>query len=212
LLERSLGRLSQTGLPIIVADRGTSASFTDRLRRLSNLQVVVPAEQNLVRQIQAGFELAARLGRHVILYVEPDKEEFFSDRLLDFIQQAPAADRTGVVLASRSSAAFATFPPMQRHTERVFNGLCAEVTGTRGDYCYGPFLMDRDLSAHVLQIDPALGWGWRPSTFVAAHRQGLRLVHVIGEHTCPDGQRDEDDAERRHRIRQLSQNLLGLIT
>ena len=212
LLERSLTRLSETGLSTVVADRGTNRAFVDRLRRLHNLRVIVPKEQDLVGQVQSAIEAAAILGTRFILYVEPDKEEFFSSGLADFIRRAPADDGTGVVLAARSPAAFATFPPMQHYTEGVFNHLCAEVTGTPGDYCYGPFLLHRALVPHVLRVESALGWGWRPSTFVAAGRQGLGLVHLVAEHTCAADQRQEDDADRRHRIRQLSQNLRGLLT
>jgi hypothetical protein len=211
LLERSITRLSETGLQIVVADRGTDARFTDSLRRLQHVEIVVPAEQGLVRQVQAGLEAAARRGTPFILYVEPDKEEFFSAHLMDFIRRATMDDGTGVALAGRSAAAFATFPPMQRYTERVFNELCGDVTGTPGDYCYGPFLMRRGLVDHVLRLEPAVGWGWRPSTFLAAHRRGSGLVHLVGEFTCAPDQRAEDDADRRHRIRQLSQNLSGLV-
>jgi hypothetical protein len=210
ILERSLRRLSDTNLPIVVADRGTSAGFTDRLRRLSNVEVVVASEPGLVRQVHSAVSAAARRDPAFILYVEPDKEEFFSSQLMNFIQRA-SEHTTGVVLASRSDRAFATFPAMQRHTEGVFNDLCARVTGVPGDYCYGPFLMHRSLVAHVLQIEAPLGWGWRPSTFVAAQRRGLSLAHVVDDYTCAVNQRNEDEAERRHRIRQLSQNLLGLV-
>jgi hypothetical protein len=213
VLERSLRRLSETGLPIVVADRGTNAHFTERLRGLNkDLQIVVPAEQGLVRQAQAAVAAAARLATPFILYVEPDKEEFFAARLMGFLQRAPAEHGIGVVLASRSTSALATFPPLQQYTERVFNDLCGEVTGTPGDYCYGPFLLHRALVPHVLRAKPALGWGWRPSTFVAAHRQALRIVHLVDEHTCAVDQRQENYAERQHRIRQLSENLLGLLT
>jgi hypothetical protein len=91
---------------------------------------------------------------------------------MDFIRRAQAQQGVGVVLASRSAAAFATFPPMLRQTESAFNEWCADVTGTRGDYCYGPFLMHRAMVPHVLRVEPSLGWGWRPSTFVAALRRG----------------------------------------
>ena len=57
-----------------------------------------------------------------------------------------------------------------------------------------------------------LGWGWRHAVFHAAHRGGLRVEHVIDDYPCPPDQRVEDDAERTHRLRQLSDNIRGLIT
>jgi hypothetical protein len=34
---------------------------------------------------------------------------------------------------------------------------------------------------------------------------------VTGDYPCPPDQRVEDDAERTHRLRQLGENILGLI-
>ena len=47
--------------------------------------------------------------------------------------------------------------------------------------------------------------------FRAASREGLSVLHAVGGYACPPGQRCEDEAERRHRMRQLSENILGLI-
>jgi hypothetical protein len=166
-LLRSLAQLAHVGLPVAVADRGTSASFSEAIGRLPGFRVTVPPMPGLVAQVQAGFELAATFGTPFILYVEPDKEEFFAARLLEFIRHAPCQEDVGVVLACRSRAALATFPPMQRYTEGVFNHLCGEVVGTPGDYSYGPFVMNRSLLPHIVKLNRALGWGWRPATFVA---------------------------------------------
>jgi hypothetical protein len=39
----------------------------------------------------------------------------------------------------------------------------------------------------------------------------LRVVQLTDDYPCPPDQRHEDDRERTHRLRQLSQNILGLI-
>jgi hypothetical protein len=46
--------------------------------------------------------------------------------------------------------------------------------------------------------------------FRAAHAHPLPIVHLAGDYECPLDQRTEDDAERLHRLRQLSQNIDGL--
>ena len=209
-LARSLARLADAGLPIAVADRGTASDFPKSLRKLG-VRLTVASDQGLVPQVQASVELAATFGTPFILYVEPDKEDFFTSRLGAFIERMPNDDDLGVVLASRSAAAYQTFPPMQRYTEGVVNRLCGEVIGIPGDYSYGPFMMNRTLLRHIAALDPSLGWGWRTSTFVAAHRQRLKVLHLVDEHACPVDQREERDADRAHRLRQLSQNILGLV-
>jgi hypothetical protein len=100
---------------------------------------------------------------------------------------------------------------MQRYTEGVINRLCAEMLGVAGDYSYGPFLMARALVPRVERLEGSLGWGWRHRIFLACHRERLRIVHVKGDYPCPEDQRVESDEERTHRMRQLSQNILGLI-
>jgi hypothetical protein len=93
----------------------------------------------------------------------------------------------------------------------VINHLCGDLIGSVGDYSYGPFLMNRALLTHVTNVGPAAGWGWRHFAFLTAHRVGLRVVHVTDDYACPPDQRAEEDADRAHRMRQLSQNILGLI-
>jgi len=211
LLLRSLERLSALGLPIAVADAGKDAAFTARLRRLPNLRVVVPESPGLVAQVERSLTAAAECDRPFVLYVEPDKLQFFQHGLHTFLLYAPVDAGVGIVIASRSPNSFDTFPPMQRYTEAVMNHLCAQTFGAHGDYSYGPFLIRRTLLSQLLPLPAHLGWGWRHFAFMRAHRLGLRLVHIVGDHPCPTGQQVEDHAERGHRIRQLSQNLLGLI-
>jgi hypothetical protein len=48
--------------------------------------------------------------------------------------------------------------------------------------------------------------------FRAAHRERIPIEHVVSDLPCPLEQRHEGDAERAYRIRQLSENLLGLVS
>jgi hypothetical protein len=211
LLDRALARLAGVGWPVAVANRQTPVRLDDRLRQQQNLYVVEPAGPGLVAQVQAAVKRAAAFDRPYILYVEPDKEWFFGDPIRDFVRRAPDSATVGVVVAARSDESFETYPPTQRYTEGVINHLTGDAVDEPGDYSYGPFLMNALLLERVGQLSPQLGWGWRHATFVAAHRLGLRVVQIRGDYPCPDGQDTEDDDERRHRLRQLSQNLLGLI-
>jgi hypothetical protein len=212
LLRRTLDVLARTRLPIAVADRGTSASFADHLRDVAAARVTTTAAAGLVGQVQESFRLAAAFGTPFILYVEPDKDAFFQHHLTEFVRQAPDGADVGIVLAARSDRSFATFPPMQRYTEGVINHLCEASVGHRGDYSYGPFIMSRAFLQHVSTLGAHLGWGWRHATFLAAARSSYRVVHIVGDYCCPPHQRREDEAERIHRMRQLSENILGLTT
>jgi hypothetical protein len=210
-LRRSIAHLATLGLPIAVADAGSSDSFARHLRRFPALMTTTALRPGLVPQICASLALAASTGRAFILYVEADKEHFFRNGLLDFVRCADGEPDVGVVIAARSEETFQTFPPMQRYTEGVINRLVSDETGCPGDYSYGPFLLNRTLLPVLADLPDHVGWGWRPFTFAAAHRRGYRVVHVTGDRACPPEQRVEDEAERRHRLEQLRQNIHGLL-
>lgn len=210
-LRRSLRRLSETGLPIAVADRGNSAPLTDFIGGLPGFRVIVPRERGLAAQVKASVNLAASRGTPFVLYTEPDKEFFFGTGLAEFIRRAPSEPHTGIVIASRDDESLRTFPAMQRYTEGVVNHLCGETIGCSGDYCYGPFLMNRTMVGVVADLPATLGWGWRPFVFRAAKSRGFHVTHVTSHYPCPPEGLDEDDNERNHRMRQLSENVMGLI-
>ena len=156
----------------------------------------------------ASLDAAAATGAPFILYTEPDKQRFFETHLDGFLAAAPRDRQVGIVLAARSSAAFATFPPFQQRAERSFNELCSEVIGERTDYLYGPFLLNSALVAELAAVDASVGWGWRPFLFNLARQRGYRIATIAGDYACPIDQRG--DEERAHRLRQLSENADGL--
>lgn len=211
LLRRALRRLSKTSLPIFVADRGTRQTFTDFLASVPNIHTVASDRGDLVGQVTAAFAACATTDARFFLYTEPDKEGFFGDSLGDFVERAPDDAAIGAVLAARTPAAFATYPPMQQYTETVANELCARFLGVSGDYFYGPFLVRRTLAALDHPGCRSLGWGWRPYVFRLAHERSLRVAHLEGDFSCPVEQRHETAEDRRHRLKQLQQNIEGML-
>jgi hypothetical protein len=115
------------------------------------------------------------------------------------------------VLAARTPRSFLTFPPTQCDTEDSVNRLCARVTGVATDYCYGPFLLWPGGVDHLSTLDSAVGWGWRTYICAIASRLGLPIEHVTGDFDCPADERDEDRQEQMHRLRQLAENVTGLV-
>ena len=210
LMQEALTALSRLGAPVVFADGGSTPEFVAGIERLPGFMRATPAAPGLVPQVQAAVADALRAGRPFVLYAEPDKREFFEERAAAFVAGAPADAHTGVALAARSPASFATYPALQRYVEGAVNQLCETFIGERADYCYGPFLMHRRVAEAVARLPVDLGWGWRPCVFGLAARMGLAVHPVQGEHPCPIEQRTEDDEERLHRLRQLAQNAQGL--
>lgn len=114
-------------------DRSNSSPIADR-----GIVILRP-------QVQARLRAAFQFSTDFILYTESDKQQFFQDKLEAFLRQAAVAPDVGAVLAARSEASFATFPPVQRYTEGVINHLCEHFGGPPGDYSYGPMLLNRAL-------------------------------------------------------------------
>jgi hypothetical protein len=211
LLRRSLLLLADAGLTIVVADRASCPAFSAFLASHPQFRVARPHEPSLVGQVQASLTEAAATGAEFILYTESDKALFFSDGLGPFLRRADLHREAGAVLAARSDAAFATFPPFQRYTERTINKLCARFIGTPGDYSYGPFLLNRELVPRLAGVPPEAGWGWRHFIFGSAARLGYTVAQIVGEYPCPPDQQHEGESERLHRLRQLGQNVQGLL-
>jgi hypothetical protein len=211
LLERALKQLGEGRQFVAVADGGSGVAFVEAIAALPGTTVVPSDGPGLLAQVKGSLRAAFDTGSRVIFYTEPDKEAFFRGAVDRFLREAAAIEEPGVVLAARSARSFATFPDTQRYTEGVINTLCGEYTDAPGDYSYGPFLVDRRLVPHVLSIADDVGWGWRPFVFALTRRLGLRVDLIDGDYFCPPEQRVDDAAERLHRIRQLEQNLRGLL-
>lgn len=211
LVAAALSGLAAAGMPVAISDGGSPPDFLDYVAGLPAVQAVPPDHPGLVGQIKASLRAAAQTGRRFILYLEPDKESFVESRLASFLSQAPDDNDVGVVLAARSARSLDTYPSTQKFAESAFNTLAGEALRLPADYLYGPCVLNRELVPSAEGAGAALGWGWRPYVFAIALRVGLRILAIEGEHPCPDAQRAERDADRIHRLRQLGQNLNGLV-
>jgi len=211
LIVDGLSSLAATSMPMAISDGGSPAAVVAALAAIPGAAMVPPRERGLVHQVQASAQAAADRARPFILYTESDKQRFFEQSLAAFVSSAPENDDIGIVLAARTDAAFATFPPLQRFCENTINVLTGEATGVVADYSYGPFLMRRELAERLAGVPAHIGWGWRHYIFATAAQLGLRIHAIPGDHPCPENQRQEDAGERLHRLRQLSQNVDGLV-
>ena len=212
LLRESLPLLSDLGVPVFVADGGSGAGLLEFIRGLPNFQLTEAGAPGVWRQARASIGAAAEVPSvKFVLYTEPDKRDFFHEGLRGFVAEASAGDDVGVVLASRSAESLATFPAFQRQTETAINRCCAEALGVEVDFTYGPFLLNRALVPHLNRANDSLGWGWRPYAFGTARRLGYRISYVEAHLPCPPEQREDSAAERLYRIRQLKQNVEGLL-
>ena len=210
LLRQSLNELSSLDIPVFITDGGSPETFVKDLRKLNHFTVYSASAKGLWPQARTSLDHATNSGASFILYTEPDKTDFLKS-LPQLLNDIKVNENTGVILASRTPSAMATFPTFQQMTETTINNCCAEVIGQAIDYTYGPFIMNRDIVASLQAIPDNIGWGWRPYAFNIAARLGLNISAHTGNYNCPADQQADDPKERIYRMKQLNQNIEGLV-
>jgi hypothetical protein len=210
LLRRSLKELSGLGIPVYICEGGSKPSFVNEISRLPNFILFQPIEKGLWTQALNSLQHAFSSEATFVLYTEPDKLDFFKT-LRQWLNDVNVNEQTGVVLASRSTEAMNSFPAFQRMTEATINNCCAEIIGQPFDYTYGPFILNRKIIPLLESLPKEIGWGWRPYAFNIAVRLGLQVTSSVGDYYCPPDQQADDATERIYRMKQLTQNIDGLV-
>jgi hypothetical protein len=211
LLRKSLIRLAELNIQVFVTDGGSNGDFLNFLENFSNFHILSTDGRGVWAQVKNSLAGAYSSGSDFILYTEPDKYDFFDHSLPKMIDDATVFQQSGIITASRSEAGFASFPAFQQMTETTINNCCAEIIDKTADYTYGPFLMNSRLVPYLYLVNEDIGWGWRPYIFGIAHRLGYNIETYTGDFLCPSAQQEDSAAERVYRMRQLSQNIQGVI-
>jgi hypothetical protein len=211
LLRQSLQELAQLERPVYITDGGSDSSFIDFLKSFPNFVVLKAEEKGVWAQAKKSLSEAYQSGSRFILYTEPDKLDFFKNDLLRMLDEVTVDEQSGVITASRSAKGFATFPAFQQMTETTINNCCSEVIGDNVDYTYGPFILNRRLVSYLNLIQEDIGWGWRPYIFAMAKRFGYKVEAFKEDFSCPPLQQEDNAKERIYRMKQLAQNIQGLV-
>ena len=211
LLRKSLQQLAELKLPVFITDGGSVDSFLDFLHSFPHFYLSAQKVSGVWQQAKNSLFDAYASQLPFILYTEPDKHDFFQHSLPKLLDDVQVGDRTGVVTASRSENGFVTFPSFQRMTETTINKCCAELVGKNIDFTYGPFLLNRNLVPYLKEVKDDIGWGWRPYVFSIARRLGYEVDAYTHDFCCPTDQREDTAAERVYRMKQLKQNIEGMI-
>jgi hypothetical protein len=172
--------------------------------------VLQPTEKGLWRQAKTSLDKAASSGAEFILYTEPDKIDFFK-YLAKWFNGIEVSNEIGIALASRSKAGFESFPTFQQMTETTINNSCEEVIGLNLGYTYGPFIINQQLISQLQQLPKNIGWGWRPYAFNIASRLGFKIKSYENDFFCPLDQTEDNQEERLYRMKQLNQNIEGIV-
>jgi len=211
LLEESLQQLAKLNIPVMITDGGSGPAFLEFIRTFPHFTLLTATQKGVQAQVSNSLSVAFETGSPFIFYTEPDKKDFFSNSLLQIITEIETAETMGVIMASRAASAFSSFPLFQQMTETTINNCCAEIINKNFDYTYGPFVLRSALVPYLKQVNTDIGWGWRPYIFNIANRLGYNVEAAEGDFNCPPDQRKDDAKERIYRMRQLEQNIRGLV-
>jgi hypothetical protein len=211
LLRQSLQQLADFQIPVYITDGGSNQGFLDFLSSHAHFKLLHTTAKGVWAQAKNSLSEAHKSGTEFILYTEPDKRDFFSRSLLQMLGTVQVSEQSGIVLAARSDLGFNTFPSFQRMTETTINNCSTEVIGKPLDFTYGPFILNRKLVPYLDLVQEDIGWGWRPYTFIIASRLGLSVDAYTADFSCPSDQREDDPKERIYRMRQLEQNIRGIV-
>lgn len=211
LMRESLQQLASLEIPVFITDGGSDSSFINFLKSIPQFHLSQANVKGVWAQAKNSLLEAFNSGSEFIFYTEPDKFNFFRQHLATMLDAIETDEQTGIYMASRSDAAFATFPPFQQMTEKTINNCNAEVIGKNVDYTYGPFLLNSKLIPFLDLVQEDIGWGWRPYIFGIAKRLGYQVETFISDFYCPEDQREENAKERIHRMKQLQQNVTGIV-
>lgn len=211
LLRQSLQQLAKLQVPVFITDGGSNGGFLDFLKSYPNFILLETAARGVWAQVKNSLLKAYQSGSAFIFYTEPDKHDFFLTGLQRMLDEVIVNERSGIITASRPAAGFATFPAFQQMTETTINNCCTEITGIPIDYTYGPFLINRQLVPYLNLVQEDIGWGWRPYTFVIARRLSYAIEAFTDDFSCPLSQQQDNNAERIYRMRQLTQNIQGIV-
>jgi hypothetical protein len=209
LLRSALSRLALMQMPVFVTDGGSGESFIEFLYSLPNFTVVQPLGKGLWNQVNSSLNATLSNSTTHVLYTEPDKLDFLTNRLENFVEEADEA--MGIVLASRTEEAFASYPVFQQTTETSINFCCAEVIQQPFDFTYGPFILNSKLIPFFKDLPADIDWGWRPFAFCIARRLGYAIQEIKRDNYCPFDQRQDSPKERIYRMKQLHQNIEGVV-
>src|SRR4051812_23391904 len=77
VLRAALRQLASAGVPVTVADGGSTPDFVSFVAALPGVRLASPLERGLVPQIKASLSGASELDRRFVLYTESDKLSFF---------------------------------------------------------------------------------------------------------------------------------------
>jgi hypothetical protein len=210
-LRQSLPWLAELKIPTCITDAGSGKGFIEFLQSYAHFTVRQAVRPGLWPQVRQSLEAAQGSERKFLFYTEPDKLEFFRDHLPELIRQAPEDSRLGALIPGRSAEAFSTFPEFQQFTETTINHCCAEIIGSPADYSYGPFFLNAELAPYLYHLPEAAGWGWRIYAFALTRLRNYRIEFRAGNFACPAEQREDRQAERIYRMRQMTEGIQGLI-
>lgn len=215
IILKSLRALSQTDLPMVVVDGGSSKNFISDLKSIPRINIKRETKGNLFTQVRQALKEAS-IRYPFVFYSESNKFEFLSKKSKDFLRDArvliQSDQNLGMILASRSKKSTTTFPKFQRLEESLINKLLCHLLKKKSivDFTYGPRIINASLIRYLEDISLDLGWGWMSFLLFAAKAENKKIYSTTLEALCPKNERMETKVDTKFRLKQFQDHLSAI--
>lgn len=196
LVERTVQALGTLAVPVIIADKGSEASYVDRIKAIQNVQLF-PATKGMMGQVLLSHEKAADLADY-FFYTQSDKEDFAKNDAQKMLAAYRESTAKGVLIAARTKESNETYPRYQRIQEEFLNFFMGDYIGNEGDYFAGPKIYPASLASYFSHIRGDIGWGTEAFIYTLAKRKNMPFAFHEVFITSPQ---DVDDEEKTKQYR-----------
>ncbi|MFA5887126.1 MAG: hypothetical protein WC852_00220 [Candidatus Nanoarchaeia archaeon] len=214
IAKKTVRNAADLGYPIVIVDGGSSDELLKEFQSYGqNVYVHVEPKMGMGESRRHALNLAMKLGRHVIAWVEPEKENYIHS-IAKTVE--PIFDGSADLVVPRR-ASLASYPLGQQQAESMGNLFWNKLTGHDLDMWFGPRTFRRDISAYFTTYNGEYGDKW-DSIFIPvmdAIIGGENVKSVTVDYTHPAEQtafEEQDLSLYLKRVKQLENLLPALET
>lgn len=204
----TITELSKLNIPLIITDGGSSDEQKKKIKEIPN--IIFFEEKGLFNQLKKSMNEGAKIA-NALFYLHSDKLDFarhYVKKMIDFYMTLP---KKSMLIPSRTSSAFETYPSFQKMTEVILNSITSEFMEKKEDYYYGPKIFSSLLVPYFGKVKGEIGWGYEAFMYILNKRLNYPFYfYPVDQITSPKDVGDKE-AIKTYRLRNLQWQIEGFI-
>lgn len=217
---QSFQEWKELGVEIIASDSGSSEEFVKKAKDIG-VTVLKRPDSFVGTGIKQSIKEAVDLGAEQIVYIESDKsgKYGFTKEMKTCLSKLDEAD---IVIPSRTTSAFSTYPQFQQWTEmNIINSFYAKLLQDLADsnvedYSYGPRIFRKEVAPFFVK-SPYIDWAASFEPLISMAHDGAkkgkkrRITEVKIDMEFPAGKDSGDVQSAAYRVEQSHQIMQPII-